>query len=52
MITVMESFATHPLFSIHAGGLQIFFYFDKVEVCNPLGSKIKIHKLDMYNVLY
>ncbi len=38
-----EFFSAHPLFSVHASALQCFFYFDEVEVCNPLGSKAKIH---------
>lgn len=25
--------------------LQIFLYFDDFEICNPLGSKSKKHKL-------
>ena len=36
---------SHPLFSLHLDALQIFFYYDNLEVCNPLGSKAKIHKL-------
>ena len=36
---------SHPLFSSHRQALQIHFYYDDVEVCNPLGSKAKIHKL-------
>ncbi len=40
----------HPLFTIHKEGFQIIFYYDDVEVCNPLGSKAKIHKLSkLYN---
>lgn len=39
-------FREHQLFGIHpANTLQIFLYFDEVEICNPLGSKAKIHKL-------
>ena len=44
-------FKSSPLFSIHFNGLQIFFYYDDLEVCNPLGSKMKIHKLSMSRVL-
>jgi len=40
-----EAFATHPLFSVHSRALQIFLYYDEVEVCNPLESKVKIHKI-------
>jgi hypothetical protein len=39
-----EVFRSHPLFSVHSTALQIFYY-DDLEVCNPLGSKAKIHKL-------
>ena len=28
-----------------AKGLEIILYYDDVEICNPLGSKAKIHKL-------
>ena len=43
-----ETFATHPLFSVHRDALQIILYFDEVELCNPLGSKVKVHKLGTY----
>ncbi len=39
-----EAFKRHPLFSVRTHSLQILFYYDDIEVCNPLGSK-KIHKL-------
>lgn len=42
-----KAFSAHPLFSFHNDALQIFLYFDELEVCNPLGSKTKIHKLGM-----
>ena len=38
-------FKEHPLFTTHKNSLQINLYFDELEVCNPLGSKAKIHKL-------
>ena len=41
-------FSTHPLFLAILKPLQIFFYYDELEVCNPLGSKTKIHKLGIY----
>lgn len=40
-----ETYTAHPLFSVHKDALQINFYFYKLEVCNPLGSKSKVHKL-------
>jgi len=42
-----EAFKLHPLFSFQASAIQIFFYFDELEVCNPIGTKAKIHKLGM-----
>lgn len=30
---------------MHANSLQIMFYFNELEVANPLGSKAKIHKV-------
>ena len=40
--------ATHPLFSARKGSLEIFLYYDDVEVCNPLGSRWTKHKLGMH----
>ena len=36
---------SHPLFSFQSNALQVFFYHDDLEVCNPLGSRRKIHKI-------
>ena len=38
-----KNFSSHPLFSVHTSALQIFFYYDDLEVCHPSGSKAKIH---------
>jgi hypothetical protein len=38
-------FAKHPLFSQDPLALQILAYYDELELCNPLGSHIKKHKL-------
>jgi len=40
-----ELFKESQFFQEHPNGLQIHFYYDDVEVCNPLGSKAKVHKL-------
>lgn len=40
-----QVYKTHPLFKQHSNGLQLILYYDDVEMCNPLGSKRKIHKL-------
>ena len=39
------------LFQEQPNGLQIHFYYDDVEVHNPLGSKAKVHKLGKGNAL-
>ena len=40
-----SDFTNHPLFSSEQNALQILLYFDELEVCNPLGTKVKKHKL-------
>ena len=40
-------FQKHPIFSVEPHALQIMLYFDDLEVCNPLGSSAKVHKLGM-----
>ena len=48
-------FKHHPLFCKQPKSLQIMLYFDEVEVCNPLGSKVKTHKLgtvSLYTYVY
>ena len=38
-------FKNHPLFSQDDYALQIVAFYDEVELCNPLGSHVKRHKL-------
>ncbi len=38
-------FKNHPLFSRDPEALQIIGYFDELEVCNPLGTHVKKHKV-------
>ena len=46
-------FQENGLFREHSNGLEIQFYYDNVEVCNPLESKAKVQKLDnMFYYLY
>ena len=40
-----ELLKSHPLFSNDSHALQIIAYFDELEVCNPLGTHTKTHKL-------
>ena len=39
------AYQTHPLFSKNPKALQLILYFDEVEICNALGSKVNKHKL-------
>ena len=45
-------YKSHLLFSRNTQGLQIIAYYDDVEVCIPLGSKAKKHKLGEELVFY
>ena len=38
-------YQSHDLFSTVPSSLEILAYYDDVEVCNPLGSRAKKHKL-------
>ena len=40
-----EVFMKSELFQQDPCALQVQLYYDEVEVCNPLGSKAKKHKL-------
>ena len=41
-----KAYKQHPLFSTTRDKtLEIMLYFDELEVCNPLGSKAKLHKV-------
>ena len=40
--------SSHALWGSETHALQIFLYFDELELCNPLGACRKMHKLGMY----
>ena len=40
-----SAFNEHLLYSKDHKALQIVLYFDELEICNPLGSRKKKHKL-------
>lgn len=42
---MLVSVFKHPLFSCDPHALQIIAYYDELEVVNPLGSHVKVHKL-------
>jgi hypothetical protein len=44
-------FKDHPLFGGDPLALQLFIYFDEVEVCNPLGHARGIHKLGTWQIV-
>ena len=43
-----QEYREHPLFSSDPSALQIIAYYDDIEVCNPLGSSSKKHKLGIF----
>ena len=43
-----QRFKSHALFSTNPHALQIIGYFDELEVCNPLGTHTKTHKLGIF----
>jgi hypothetical protein len=43
-----SSFKDHPLYSTCPTALQLMLYYDDVEVCNPIGSRAKKHKLGIF----
>ncbi len=40
-----KRYREHPLFSLNHSALQLIIYYDELELCNPLGSRRKIHKI-------
>ena len=43
--TTAKKFRQHPIFSENPSSLQIMVYYDELELCNPLGSRRKKHKI-------
>lgn len=41
-------FKNHPLFSANPLALQIILFYDELELCNPLGTHVKKHKLSIF----
>ena len=40
-----ELYEKHPVLSCSQNKVQITAYFDEIELCNPLGSHTKVHKI-------
>ena len=47
-----EIYQTHPLFSTDPVALQLILYYDELELCNPLGSRRKKHKIGIHRCTY
>ena len=47
MTIVMKLFRENTLFQ-DPSAFQVQLYYDEVEICNPLGSKAKKHKLGIF----
>ena len=43
-----QRFKSHPIFSSNPHALQLIGYFDELEVCNPLRTHTKTHKLGIF----
>ena len=43
-----ELYRKHSLFSVDRQALQVLLYNDDIEICNPLGSRAKVHKMCKY----
>lgn len=43
-----SEFKKHPLYLAEPQSLQVMLYFDEAELCNPLGSSSKIHKIGVF----
>ena len=40
-----ELYCKNRLFATDTQALQLLFYNDDIEICNPLGSRAKVHKM-------
>ena len=40
-----ELYKAHPIFSNDPLALQLILFYDELELCNPLGTHVKKHKL-------
>ena len=43
-----QLFKNNRIFQDHPNALQIILYHDEVELCNPLGTHVGRHKIDLY----
>ena len=43
-----ECLKGNPIFQQNTNALQIVIYHDEIDVCNPLGSHVGKHKIDLY----
>ena len=45
-------FKEQEFFRQYPTALQIFLYYDDLEICNPLGSNVKKHKLGHSEIMF
>ena len=43
-----ELYKAHPIFSNDPLALQLILFYDELELCNPLGTHVKKHKLGIF----
>ena len=43
-----DHYCRHQLFSEDPTALQLILYYDELELCNPLGSRRKKHKIGLF----
>ena len=43
-----DHFKNHPFLQVHKHALRIQFYYNELEIVNPLGSKTGVHKLGAF----
>lgn len=43
-----EVYKNHPFFKENESAIQLQIYFDEFEVCNPLGSRSGVHKIEAF----
>jgi hypothetical protein len=44
-----QQFHKHPLLNSRTPCFQIILYYDELEICNPLGSRRKKHKVGKHD---
>ena len=51
-ITDGEWFKEDQYFKDHPDALMVIIFHDELEICNPLGSRASVHKVDMFYYIF